>query len=460
MSAASLMRSAKGFSPLAGYTEEEMVAEARARIAENKKNRRLKQLLSAASEDGSTVATKDLLLAAKLAKMDLPEAMIADTPFATGVDAVGKHSSFASFFFGDRIDARGARERRTRGRAVRLVALKHAVARRVPPPLSRTHTCMRFYLHARTPPRFHQPILRFFSRLLPTSSLPGCPTKIQWKPFYNNLPPPPLRGPGGFAPEELPILRKNKPIEVESADGGIDITTLADMNAGPKDEEVSYWFKILQEKMTTRFGELRRAFRTLDEDASGSLDRDEFKNVLVMFNLGIPPPIIEKIIDLADYDGDGTINYAEFARIVTTEDIFKMKNTLSAVEDGGAHAAKVRYQMAQGGKGKLDKETGENVRLRRTGPGLEKMRKAHRTLRNLILNRYPSMKACFSAIDADGSGLVRRAELRSFMSKLSKSIPDGVISGLIAYVDTDGDAKTLSREEFVRMMSEDFLDNL
>ena len=319
---------------------------------------------------------------------------------------------------------------------------------------------MRFYLHARTPPRFHQPILRFFSRLLPTSSLPGCPTKIQWKPFYNNLPPPPLRGPGGFAPEELPILRKNKPIEVESADGGIDITTLADMNAGPKDEEVSYWFKILQEKMTTRFGELRRAFRTLDEDASGSLDRDEFKNVLVMFNLGIPPPIIEKIIDLADYDGDGTINYAEFARIVTTEDIFKMKNTLSAVEDGGAHAAKVRYQMAQGGKGKLDKETGENVRLRRTGPGLEKMRKAHRTLRNLILNRYPSMKACFSAIDADGSGLVRRAELRSFMSKLSKSIPDGVISGLIAYVDTDGDAKTLSREEFVRMMSEDFLDNL
>ena len=38
--------------------------------------------------------------------------------------------------------------------------------------------------------------------------------------------------------------------------------------------------------MTTRFGELRRAFRTLDEDASGALDRDEFKNVLVMFNLG------------------------------------------------------------------------------------------------------------------------------------------------------------------------------
>ena len=61
---------------------------------------------------------------------------------------------------------------------------------------------------------------------------------------------------------------------------------------------------------------------------------------------------------------------------------------------------------------------------------------------------------------AAGSGFVRRAELRAFLSKLSKSIPDGVISGLIAYVDTDGDTKTLSQEEFLRMMGEEFLDTL
>ena len=75
--------------PLAGYTEEEMVAEAKMRIQSNKQHRRLKQLLSAASEDGTTVATKDLLLAAKLAKMDLPAEMVADTPYAVGVDGVG-----------------------------------------------------------------------------------------------------------------------------------------------------------------------------------------------------------------------------------------------------------------------------------------------------------------------------------------------------------------------------------
>lgn len=376
MSTGSLIALARGrasTASLTGYTEEEMCAEAAQRIAHNKQRRRLKQLLSAASEDGTTIATKDLLLAAKLAKMELPEEMVADTPYATGVDTI------------------------------------------------------------------------------------GVPTKIAWKPFYSSLPPPALRGPGGFEPHQLPVLKKNR---IKAAGPGESAAVVTEKNEEKvDDDEVEYWFKIMQEKMTTRFAELRRAFRTLDEDASGNLDREEFKQVLVMFNLGIPPPVMEKLIDLADFDGDGSINFAEFARIFTAENVLNMKKTLSAVE-GGAHAAKVRYEASQGGKGKLDKETGENVRLRRTGPGLEKMRKAHRTLRNIILTRYGNMKAAFKDIDADGSGMIRRAELRKWLATISKSIPDQVISGLISYVDTDGDTKTLSREEFLRMMSEEFLDDL
>jgi len=362
-----------GVSPITGYTDEEMVAEAQKRQHENKERRRLKQLLNAASEDGATVATKDLLLAAKLAKMDLPEAMIADTPFATGYDGI------------------------------------------------------------------------------------GVPTKILYKPFYSSLPAPMLRGPGGFSQAELPILRKNRVKAAGPVDEYIEEVVVKDN--GPKQEDVQYWFKVMQDKMTTRFAELRRAFRTLDEDASGSLEREEFQKMLIMFNLGIPANVIEKLIDLADFDGDGLINFAEFCRIFTTQDVFKMKNTLQAVENDG-YGAKVRRDMLAGGQANLDKETGENVRLRRTGPGMQKMRKAHQTLRKIILNQYDSMTSCFKAIDADGSGLVRRAELRAFLSKLSKSIPDNVISGLISYVDTDGDTKTLSKEEFLRMMSEEFLETL
>ena len=39
----------------------------------------------------------------------------------------------------------------------------------------------------------------------------------------------------------------------------------------------------------------------------------------------------------------------------------------------------------------------------------------------------------------------------------SKTTPDLIISGIIDYVDTDGDVKTLSFEEFRKMMQADFL---
>ena len=67
------------------------------------------------------------------------------------------------------------------------------------------------------------------------------------------------------------------------------------------------------------------------------------------------------------------------------------------------------------------------------------------------------MKEAFRAIDADGSGLIRRAELRRFLRGLSKSIPDRVISGLIDFCDSDGDAKTLNLKEFNDMMSAELL---
>lgn len=153
----------------------------------------------------------------------------------------------------------------------------------------------------------------------------------------------------------------------------------------------------------------------------------------------------------------GSINYAEFCRIMTSDNVHKMKNTLNAGGGGteGVTAAHQRVKMAQGsGANVID---GHNVKLRRTGPGLDAIRRAHKTLRTQIGLRYPSLKACFREIDADNSGLVRRGELRTFLRRLSKTIPDKVISALIDYVDSDGDAKTLSLDEFVTMMKEDFL---
>ena len=141
-----------------------------------------------------------------------------------------------------------------------------------------------------------------------------------------------------------------------------------------------------------------------------------------MFNLqNIPDNVIERIRQLTDFDGDGKINYAEFARLITTENVNNMKKTLQAIDGDGAHAAKIRRDMQHGAN--VDKETGVNVKLRRTGPGLMKMRRFHEMLRELIraefgdLTNNKNVRAVFSCIDKDGSGLVRRKELRDFLKK-------------------------------------------
>jgi hypothetical protein len=42
---------------------------------------------------------------------------------------------------------------------------------------------------------------------------------------------------------------------------------------------------------------------------------------------------LDQLIDLADYDHDGLVNYAEFARLITAEDVINMKDTLSGGRD-------------------------------------------------------------------------------------------------------------------------------
>ena len=73
--------------------------------------------------------------------------------------------------------------------------------------------------------------------------------------------------------------------------------------------------------------------------------------MLEEFNLGVPPEVQSALISLADFDGDGQINYAEFARIMTADDIGSMKNTLAATDHtagGGVNAARFRREISQG----------------------------------------------------------------------------------------------------------------
>ena len=234
------------------------------------------------------------------------------------------------------------------------------------------------------------------------------------------------------------------------------------------DEEGYKHWVTLKRLMDTRFTELRKAFRLIDEDSSGTCERDELKFMLnAMFNLTIPENVMDRLIDLADLDGDGSINFAEFARIMTTDNVLNMKQTLVAdvsawgakdpgdpvnrgAVDFGALAARNRKEAT----GYVE---GGHAKLRRTGPGLDSIRKAHQIYKKEIMARHVSWKEAFNAIDTDGSGKIRRNELRRYLSGLSKSINARTISALIDFCDKDGDAKTLDLHEFVNMMEAETL---
>jgi len=177
---------------------------------------------------------------------------------------------------------------------------------------------------------------------------------------------------------------------------------------------------------------------------------------------------MDRMIDLADFDGDGSINFAEFARIATEDDVLNMKKTLQAdVSSWGNEdpleklaeldRQKLAAQKRASATGGYDFDGGYHPKLRRTGPGLDSMRRGHTTIKRAIKSKYRSVEDAFNAIDKDGSGTLRRSELRRFLQRMVKTIPDRVITGLIDFCDDDGDGKTLSKDEFCKLMNAEYL---
>lgn len=171
----------------------------------------------------------------------------------------------------------------------------------------------------------------------------GVPVKVEWKPFYSNLPPPMLRGPGGFG--KLPPLRKStlgwdsargasslraSPVSVMEESAALEpLTPRHLVEELPSDPDVEYWFKKIKEKVATRFSELRRAFRTIDDSGAGAVDLATFKKSLpFMLNLAVPERIMARLAAICDFDGNGMINFAEFARLLTAESLTTIKQTL------------------------------------------------------------------------------------------------------------------------------------
>lgn len=65
--------------------------------------------------------------------------------------------------------------------------------------------------------------------------------------------------------------------------------------------------------------EILNAFRLYDEDGSGTISRDELKNVIELIGESMDDSEMEELVREADINGDGAINYQEFVNMVLLE---------------------------------------------------------------------------------------------------------------------------------------------
>merc|ERR1712166_10054 len=61
---------------------------------------------------------------------------------------------------------------------------------------------------------------------------------------------------------------------------------------------------------------IMQAFRTFDADNSGYIDKEELLNTLTTMGDKVDEKMVTSMIEEADVDGDGKIDYAEFAKIM------------------------------------------------------------------------------------------------------------------------------------------------
>merc|ERR1711871_757829 len=71
--------------------------------------------------------------------------------------------------------------------------------------------------------------------------------------------------------------------------------------------------KVLKAKIVTQFNECAKAFRSFDYDHSGTVDFDEFKMLLLRFNVFVHNDAeAHDLFKRMDPDGSGEIDYKEF----------------------------------------------------------------------------------------------------------------------------------------------------
>ncbi|KAL9958296.1 hypothetical protein ACROYT_G035296 [Oculina patagonica] len=106
------------------------------------------------------------------------------------------------------------------------------------------------------------------------------------------------------------------------------------------------------------FHDLRAAFEYYDKDKSGKISLDELREVCMQFNLPVEPELLESMFAYCDVDGDGQINYDEFANFLNWKDKMPSGGIKGTMTTAGQN------ETAEEGVKEEEQKTGESTPTR------------------------------------------------------------------------------------------------
>lgn len=206
---------------------------------------------------------------------------------------------------------------------------------------------------------------------------------------------------------------------------------------------------LLREKINqrTRGGAnlLLRQFRELDADLSGSIDKQELSEFLGQYNIRLESAVLDNVMRKYDKDGDGSIDYTEFAKNVLPED-FPSANE-PAYKGFQLKSQESPQKPKPHSKPNPDNQWSAAGRPSRTVESIEEL------LRNKIAERQAGgttsltgLRRAFRHFDQNDSGSITTRQVREVLDKFNVYVSedefrsfmgkyDGLGSGSVTYED-------------------------
>lgn len=242
-----------------------------------------------------------------------------------------------------------------------------------------------------------------------------------------------LRSPGvssamtGYANEENDNTKPKQPGDRKKAAAAAPFaaTTYSAMTADPL--QLEQLRILLNDKISSRYSDVKKAFMAVDRDGNGSISSAEFTRVLRNFNLSLPPSALDSLMEHFDANGDGVVDYREFFAIFG--DV--IKPSAGAIESGNDPEGPPASPSSE-----LSQRLYENSSLVFSGhrdvKGANKNRSALSSPGNELKEAFAFLtdetwRAIFLELEASDptrTGLVPAAELLRVLSKHMGDVPN------------------------------------